>query len=370
MRALSHRLVWQLRKPCRFRYLRDVVSRYLFLMFFIPLFFTGCVTHQQPLTSGSETYRILPVKYKEKALDYETKGMLREAIQSWYIVLSFQPGDVQLKEKIISLKKLVQIKAADHFNKGLGFYQHGQFHNARREFLLTLAYDQDHELALDYLLKRLQQPVFRTYMVQAGDTVKTIAEKEFHDPHKDFLITTFNNVDSSRELNAGTLLQIPLFGVNFSGKEKTVQVQSQYDAVPFEANRAKNKGIETVSSKSIYRETDQDAENKKSDESSDIENYRKAKDYLEQGEYQKSLESLLLIDSDYRDVRQLKASIEDSLQQEADAHYRKGISYFLSEDLDKAIAEWEEVLRLRPGDLKAQKDLQNARRIQQKVNKY
>ncbi len=370
MASLSCRQGRQSRKLCRFKYMLAVVSRYFLLMFLVALFFTGCVMNQGPQTMGNDTYRILPGKYQKKALDYEAKGMLREAMQSWWIVLSFQPDDAQIKEKISSLKKETQVKAADHFNKGVNFYQHGQIQNARREFLLTLAYDQDHELALDYLQKRLQQPVFRTYVVQSGDTARKVAEKEFHDPNKEFLITAFNEIDSFRELNAGSVLQVPLFGVDFPGKEENVRVVAQYDAIPSEANRVKNNAIKAASSENMSREKDQAAEKKESDASNDIENYLKAKDYFEQEEYQESLELLLSIDSSYRDVGQLKASIEDFLQQEADAHYRKGISYFLSEDLDKAIVEWEEVLRLRPKDLRAQKDLQNARRMQQKVNKY
>lgn len=76
------------------------------------------------------------------------------------------------------------------------------------------------------------------------------------------------------------------------------------------------------------------------------------------------------IDANYRDVAKLIAATEVSVQQEADAHYRKGISYYLSEELDKAIKEWEEVLRLRPDDLKAKKDLFNARRLKEKINKF
>lgn len=343
---------------------------YLFLMLLAPPLFTGCAVQQRPLDMGNDIYRILPGKYQEKALDYEARGMFREAMQSWWIVLTFHPDDVKIKERINILRKKNLSKADEHFNKGKIFYQKGQLADAHREFLLTLAYDQDHESALDYLKNRLQQPVFSTYAVQSGDTVRKVASKEYDDPNKDILIMAFNNIDSSGKLIAGNLLQIPLLGKDFLGQDEIVQVMPQNSAMPVEPRGQKNKGMTTVSAKHIPQKKTQLIDNKKSDLTRDIENYQKAREFLEQEEYQKSLKMLLSIDINFRDVRELKATTEVFLQQEADAHYRKGISYFLSEDLDKAIVEWEEVLRLSPSHLKAQKDLKNARRMKQRVEKY
>ena len=192
-------------------------------VFILPLFFTGCGVHQPSLNKGTGSYRTLPDKYQKKALNYEAKGQLREAIQSWWIVLSFHPDDVEIKEKISALNQEAIAKADGHFKKGVNYYQKGQLRDARREFLLVLAYDQDHGLALDYLQTKLQRPLFRTYAVQAGDTVRDIAVKEYSDPQKFFLITAFNDVDSSKELVAATLLQLPLLGTNFLGKKDSAQ---------------------------------------------------------------------------------------------------------------------------------------------------
>ena len=342
----------------------------LLLFLFTPLFFAGCAGYQQSLKTGKDSYRILPNKYQKKALAYEARGLFPQAIQSWWIVLGFQPDDMKVKERIRSLSKKTKDKASDHFNKGVKFYQHDQLKQARREFLLTLAYDQKHDLALDYLKTKLQRPVFKTYVVQSGDTVQKIAAKELHDTQKYFLIMAFNDFDPSRELIAGSLLQIPLLGKNFLGKKNSVQSMPQYAAMPVEPRKPKNKPVVTISQKNIPQEVAQSTDEKRSDTSRDLANYQQARKFLEQEEYEKSLQMLLSVDIDFRDVRQLKATTEVFLQQEADAHYRKGISYFLSENLDKAIEEWEEVLRLRPGHLKAKKDLQNARKIQQRERKY
>ena len=88
-------------------------------------------------------------------MEYESKGLFPQAIESWGIVLSFKAHDMQIKERINSLTQKTQAKAGEHFNKGVKFYQHGQFRDARREFLLTLAYDQTHDMAFDYLKTKL-----------------------------------------------------------------------------------------------------------------------------------------------------------------------------------------------------------------------
>lgn len=339
-------------------------------VFILPLFFTGCVAHQPSLGKGTGSYRTLPAKYQQKALNYEVKGQLREAIQSWLIVLSFHPDDVEIKEKINALNQEAMAKAGGHFKKGVNSYQKGRLGDARREFLLVLAYDQDHGLALDYLKNKLQRPVFRIYAVQAGDTVRDIAVKEYSDPQKFFLITAFNDVDSSKELVTGTLLQLPLLGKNFLGKKDSAQNMPQYTAMPTEAPRPKNKGEATSAPEKISQKASQTSDKQQSDVTDELAKYQQARKFLEQEEYEKSYHMLLSVNIDFRDVRQLKATTEVFLQQEADAHYRKGISYFLSEDLEKAIEEWEEVLRLRPNHLKAKKDLQNARKMQKKVGNY
>lgn len=342
------------------------------LLFLAPLLFAGCGMQQKSVQSGPGSFRILPKKYEQKALDFEARGQLPKAIQSWQIVLKFRPNDLKIKERISSLGKKARIEAAGHFNRGEFFFKKGQLHNARREFLLTLAYDPNNSRALDYVEKKLRRPVLEPYMVQPGDTVRKIAEKEFRDPDKGFLLTLFNHLDSSDELTPGTLLQIPLLDSNIPdgrGDDHGLSGRAAMFSTEKSPGPEKKGGTSTAAAYSS-RKTVAKAEGKKGDAPRDMAIYQKAKEYLEQEEYQKSLKMLLSIDINYRDVRQLIASTEVFLQQEADAHYRKGISYFLTEDLDKAIAEWEEVLRLMPNDLRAKKDLQNARKMQKRVKKY
>ncbi len=51
----------------------------------------------------------------------------------------------------------------------------------------------------------------------------------------------------------------------------------------------------------------------------------------------------------------------------AQIHYRNGVKHFINEDLKSAIAEWEAALACDPNHDKARENIDNARRLMQKI---
>ena len=72
---------------------------------------------------------------------------------------------------------------------------------------------------------------------------------------------------------------------------------------------------------------------------------------------------------DYKNAKSLLASVGLIIDQLADAHYKKGVKYFINEELESAIREWEKVLSLNPGHQKAAEDIENARQLLNKIKK-
>lgn len=332
-------------------------------------FLSACAPQPQVPVPEQELFVSLSDTLRSKALDYENRGDLRQALLRWGILQTLKPHDKEITARVERLKQETRTKAAEHFQQGVALYEKGLRADARREFLYTLTYEPDHPEALDYLLNRLHDEVLITYQVQPGDTCREIARKIYHDPDKAFLLSAFNKVNSCENLIPGTELKLVVLDQALAGDSKPTDAIAQPDGAKVLApERQKRKEREEV-----YNQGEAGASN----ETQVVEDgakknslkYEQAKELLGRQKYVEALRLLRTIDVNYRDVARIIATTDAHIQQEADAHYRKGISYYLSEDLDQAIREWEEVLRLRPDDLKAKKDLLNARRLKEKINK-
>jgi tetratricopeptide (TPR) repeat protein len=67
--------------------------------------------------------------------------------------------------------------------------------------------------------------------------------------------------------------------------------------------------------------------------------------------------------------KKIRSAVLLSIKKEAEAHYIRGVKYFLNEDLHHAISEWETTLKLDPTHVKAKKDIKNARNLLEKLKK-
>ncbi len=326
--------------------------------------FSGCASFSQAPVLKEGRYRVLPLKYRNKALAYESKGQLRQALLSWRIVQSFSPLDKNIAQKTASLEKKTQARAAAHFQKGVELYHKRALRAARREFLETLIYEPEHTGALTYLMEKMQRPVFKTYKVKAGDTARKIAAKVYNDPDKEFLIADFNRINNARtKLPRGTTLRLVILGNNFLGKTLVVKNKTRKGAA--KANQLTN-GKKTARQQKARTGTGKQAANVRRN----YVRYQKAKELLGREEFLAALELLRTIDSNYREVPKLIAFSKVYLKQEAYAHYQRGVSYYLAEKLNMAIQEWQAALRLRPNYLKAKQDLKHAKQLLQQLQKY
>ena len=97
--------------------------------------------------------------------------------------------------------------------------------------------------------------------------------------------------------------------------------------------------------------------------------YEIARGLLLQKKYPEALKAYRNLDSGYRDVGQTIGFLQKHLQQKAEVHYRRGMKFFVGEQLEEAIAEWKETLRLDPDHPRAKKDLEKTNRMVEKLRK-
>lgn len=245
-----------------------------------------------------DPFREFPKKYSREAIKLERSGDLPKALIYWKAVKSFNPNDQEASERVLSGETRIRREAENHFLKGLEHFKQNSAQEARKEFLIALAYNPEHHRALDYLKHKLNEPVWTIYEVKKGDTMRKISQEIYNDPEKDFLIAYFNSLNSQDPLRPGMTLKLPILPPAWMDKKVPAQEMLHQTPVP---------------------------------------------------------------------SKPLK--LDASLQEQADVHYAKGIKYFLSEELEKAIEQWEETLRINPNHPNAKRDLQRARNLLKNLRK-
>jgi len=96
---------------------------------------------------------------------------------------------------------------------------------------------------------------------------------------------------------------------------------------------------------------------------------QQGKDLLIRKKYDEALRVLEKADPAEVCVGKIRLAIKQSIKQQAEAYYIQGVKYFLNEELESAIKEWEKTLKLNPGHDKAKKNIKNAKYLLEKLNK-
>jgi tetratricopeptide (TPR) repeat protein len=95
--------------------------------------------------------------------------------------------------------------------------------------------------------------------------------------------------------------------------------------------------------------------------------YRVALDHYHHKRFLEAREVLKRADEGHAASMALNRKVRSRLAELAQIHYRNGVKHFINEDLKSAIAEWEMALACNPNHHKARENIDNARRLMQKI---
>ena len=95
--------------------------------------------------------------------------------------------------------------------------------------------------------------------------------------------------------------------------------------------------------------------------------YRLALDHYDHKRFFEAREVLEKADEGHEASVALFQTVRTRLAKQAQIHYRNGVKHFINEDLKSAIAEWEMALACDPNHGKARENIDNARRLTQKI---
>jgi tetratricopeptide (TPR) repeat protein len=337
----------------------------------------------KPAPPAEDPFVAFPGIFRGKAQSEERQGNLRMALLHWRVVRAFLPADPEAAGRVTALERDIRSEADGHLRQGKEKYREGKYEDARREFIVALAYDPFLEEAADYLKHRLARPDSKTYVTKDGDTPKSVAREIYNDPGKDFLVAYFNGLDAGAPLHPGTRLTLPLLDIPVAGTARAsvppqppvyVPAPARPPARPaypddsLEKARASFRAGEYQKAAALAEQALE--KSPASREARDMRNaayYQLGTDYFRKQEYTDSLRMFRRVESSYKDQKDMVARVESRLRQEAERHYSAGLKRFLAEDLEGAVKEWETTLKLDPAHPKAKKDLEKTRRMLEQV---
>ncbi|MCP4298620.1 MAG: polysaccharide deacetylase family protein, partial [Proteobacteria bacterium] len=159
----------------------------------------------QPYTKGAKWKFGLPLPEEgiDNRLYYQQLGeQLREdmdyprSLLSWQIAATFDPKNSAFKKTILETEQQKKTQTKTHYRRARKLHKKRRISKARIEYLKGLYHDPSHQKALYYVTNNMREREYTVYKIEAADTLKKIAKKEYNDEAKDFLIAFFNKVET------------------------------------------------------------------------------------------------------------------------------------------------------------------------------
>jgi tetratricopeptide (TPR) repeat protein len=315
----------------------------------------ACVTTNSTFT-GQQPDQAAFVARKAAAEKLTNRGDLAEAVVQWKILETLAGHDPELTRKRRSVEAEANRRAQTHFDKGTEALAKRRPKTARREFLTVLALDPTHREAIEQLRRlevkkiRRDRPKIASPMPRPANGKKSAAIAKAPPPTKKVSnekasaknapkpqpgpqqneAPTSESLDRAVDLakQGAYLASIPFFRSHLS------QFPADDEATGLLANSHREVGI------TLYNH----------------------------GKLEESL-SHLEASADYgdRDDGVVEAALSDAKSRLAQEAYEKGVRVF-RQDVEMAIALWEQTLAYDPGHVKAKSYLDRAYKIQQSLN--
>ncbi len=325
--------------------LRPTIKDWMIIKFqhlailFLLLFLSGCAS----LTQGN--FSALAVKTESRALTCENRGELRQALYYWRILEGLRPGDKKISRKIGSLSEQLHYQADKHYHVGLQLQHDGRPAAAGNEFIKALAADPDHKQAF-ISLQRITRPAAVIYNPVPKKiitprkmlTTPAVAEKS---PARDKIKTRRVVKEISSPGLVGLWLTKAEYNLRREQYSKCLALIAEVEKIKpgnSAAGRIKKAVAYQQGRKQLPCKDKSSVKLKKFEQS-------RAEPEIDQA---------------------IKETPVDNGR--AESHYQQGLKYFLQENLEQAISEWETALKYNPHHRLAVRDLANARILLKNLN--
>ncbi|MFZ7126258.1 MAG: LysM peptidoglycan-binding domain-containing protein [Desulfobacterales bacterium] len=318
---------------------------------------TGCVALQKVPVNVWQVQPVDITKYRENADAFEQEGEFEAALLYWKVIRSLEPGNIESAGQIERLQNLIRDRSEAHFQKGLAALKAGGAKAAQGEFLKALQINSQHEAALNHLIRHMDGDRYRIHRVKPGETLQSIARGYYKDRGKAVLIARYNDLDPSASPPVGAVLKVPV--VEPKPVPRKPHVKHDLEAVKQQLEEGDfQSAADTL--EDVLADTPGNAEARNLYHSALFD---QAKRLREQQRYPEAMAMLQKIDAEWPGVQTAISDLSRVMINLAEDHYRLGVKYFVKEELELAIREWETALTLNPDHPKAADGIAEASRI-------
>jgi len=341
------------------------------------LWISGCAHFSEMLTEPPGSGVPGSGYYLEKADNLIQEDELPLAISYLEIARQLDPENKKIPLKINMVKDEIFKKADHHFKKGSAALERHDQSAACKEFLTVLRYFPEHKAALNSLKNKVSPETHFTYSVQKGDTSRTIAEKVYKNADLAFLVEYFIPAEKQEGEESLCLIHLPVLEKKWIQHPRretptTSTMKSRSDNEKDNLKRALAKQLfEKGNYNKVIPITQAMIEKNPDDpEVMKLYNYScyyEGKNLFKKKQFIPAMKMLSQVTMDLKGIDQLKSDLRIAMQNQSEIYYRRGVTFFVNEDLEKAIAEWEKALALAPENQKARKAIENASNLLQKL---
>ena len=330
----------------------------------------GCAVFQ----GAPENAKIsLYEKYRTQAMELEKKDELKIALYYWKIADILAVDDGKTDFYISNLKEKIERKSEEHFRKGIDFYANNMPDQAFDEFFITVRCDLDHKEALRYL-RCIQSgknyaeiqgnkitaglPASMGKMKEQQEGVSAAVQEDVDNKKKYFIVAS---VPETKKIIHESRLTEPEENEDdrlIKVKENLLKAKTCFN------NKDYDKTILVAS-----RIPKDDLENREALALRNASYFSKGNSLQLKKKYIVALKMFRNVEPGYRDVNKKILALEKNLMQRADFYYKKGVRLFVDEKLKDAIIQWHKALELNTEHSEAQKSIEKAQNILEKLNK-
>lgn len=373
---------------------------------FLAAVISGCSIPSAMLTEVP-----LPPGAQKKAVQKEVDREYLDAMRYW------RQAAVVVNTKISAISASLKEISAGHAQRGVELFTKRKGEAALQAFFQALRYDPANKVALDYLNNRYAPRQLVPYTVTPKDTLATIAEKVYSSSDDVFVVMLFSGVEDGRELVAGEVLHLPQLDSFYSQSlldykreiliarklyrqddfaqllplaEKILQDHPQDDEASYLLNSALVGLGDTLMKQEQYDQAvgflsrvDPVFKNVKASiaEIRELQKLKLANDARQlnlalfdkgmmlysQRKYLESLQVFREVDPQFEGLQAAMANVLEVIGMKAEIHYKRGVKFFVEDNLVEAIREWQQTIAYEPSHSKAVDNIIKASQLLRKV---